>query len=141
VDSSDDSEIKIVDFGFARLKPEKEQTMKTPCFTLHYAAPEVLRHALGQDETGYDASCDLWSLGVILYTMLSGRAPFQARSREDSAAAIMARIKGGQFDFNGPEWEHVSPQAKNITKGRSNQSMAFFRLPMLTVLIFTNLKY
>ena len=51
--------------------------------------------------------------------MLSGRAPFQARSREDSAAAIMARIKGGQFDFNGPEWDHVSPQAKNITKGMS----------------------
>lgn len=49
--------------------------------------------------------------------MLSGRAPFQARSRDDSAAAIMHRIKGGQFDFNGPEWEHVSPQAKNITKG------------------------
>jgi len=51
--------------------------------------------------------------------MLSGRAPFQARSREDSAAAIMARIKGGQFDLSGPEWEHVSPQAKNITKGMS----------------------
>lgn len=53
----------------------------------------------------------------LQYTMLSGRAPFQARSREDSAAAIMARIKGGQFDFNGPEWQHVSPQAKNVTKG------------------------
>ena len=68
VDQSEDSEIKIVDFGFARLKPEnKEQTMKTPCFTLHYAAPEVLRQALGgQDEQGYDESCDLWSLGVIL---------------------------------------------------------------------------
>lgn len=66
VDSSDDSEIKIVDFGFARLKPETNQTMKTPCFTLHYAAPEVLRQALDQDEKGYDASCDLWSLGVIL---------------------------------------------------------------------------
>jgi len=117
MDESEDSEIKIVDFGFARLKPEKEQTMKTPCFTLHYAAPEVLRHALGHDEEGYDESCDIWSLGVILYTMLSGRAPFQARSRDDSAAAIMARIKGGQFDFNGPEWEHVSPQAKNVTKG------------------------
>jgi ribosomal protein S6 kinase alpha-5 len=68
--------------------------MKTPCFTLHYAAPEVLRQAMNQNDEGYDSSCDIWSLGVILYTMLSGRAPFQARSREDSAAAIMARIKG-----------------------------------------------
>ena len=39
--------------------------MKTPCFTLHYAAPEVLRQAL-DGEQGYDESCDLWSLGVIL---------------------------------------------------------------------------
>lgn len=66
MDESEDSEIKIVDFGFARLKPEKEQTMNTPCFTLHYAAPEVLRQALGQDKEGYDESCDIWSLGVIL---------------------------------------------------------------------------
>ncbi|XP_021945279.1 ribosomal protein S6 kinase alpha-5 isoform X3 [Folsomia candida] len=117
VDDSEDSEIKIVDFGFARFKPTEKETMKTPCFTLHYAAPEVLRQAMNQNDEGYGSSCDIWSLGVILYTMLSGRAPFQARSREDSAAAIMARIKGGQFDFNGTEWQHVSPQAKNVTKG------------------------
>lgn len=49
--------------------PEKE-TMKTPCFTLHYAAPEVIRQALGQNEEGYDASCDLWSLGVILVIII-----------------------------------------------------------------------
>jgi serine/threonine protein kinase len=40
--------------------------MKTPCFTLHYAAPEVLKQAIGQDDVGYDSSCDIWSLGVIL---------------------------------------------------------------------------
>jgi ribosomal protein S6 kinase alpha-5 len=74
VDSSEDSEIKIVDFGFARLKPEKE-SMKTPCFTLHYAAPEVLKQAIGQDDVGYDSSCDIWSLGVILvsYSLIHER--------------------------------------------------------------------
>ena len=60
----DDADIKIVDFGFARLKPEKEG-LTTPCFTLHYAAPEVLKRAVDK-EGEYDESCDLWSLGVIL---------------------------------------------------------------------------
>lgn len=53
VDDSEDSEIKIVDFGFARFKPTEKETMKTPCFTLHYAAPEVLRQAMNQNDEGY----------------------------------------------------------------------------------------
>lgn len=59
-DQSEGSEIKIIDFGFARLKPPDNQLLKTPCFTLQYAAPEILKY------DGYDESCDLWSLGVIL---------------------------------------------------------------------------
>nr|CAD7265487.1 unnamed protein product [Timema shepardi] len=116
VDDSETSNIKIVDFGFARLKQEKEP-MHTPCFTLHYAAPEVLKQVANEGADGYDENCDLWSLGVILYTMLSGRAPFHARSRDDSAAAVMARIKGGEFNFNADAWAHVSAQAKYVTKG------------------------
>jgi hypothetical protein len=49
--------------------------------------------------------------------MLSGRAPFHARSRDDSAAAVMARIKGGEFNFNDDAWTHVSAQAKYLTRG------------------------
>lgn len=75
-DDSENAELKVVDFGFARLKPKnKKEGMKTPCFTLQYAAPEVLNQAIAggksvDDATtpmdGYDESCDLWSLGVIL---------------------------------------------------------------------------
>ncbi|KRT82980.1 phosphotransferase, partial [Oryctes borbonicus] len=108
----DNAEIKIVDFGFARLKQEKEP-LHTPCFTLHYAAPEVL----SGDPSGYDENCDLWSLGVILYTMLCGRAPFHARSRDDSAAAVMARIKGGEFSFSSSAWNGVSDEAKGVVRG------------------------
>ena len=62
--------MKVVDFGFACLKPKDENClMRTPCFTLQYAAPEVLDQGLPQTScsaNGYNESCDLWSLGVIL---------------------------------------------------------------------------
>jgi serine/threonine protein kinase len=64
-EDSEQADIKIVDFGFARVKQEKEP-MHTPCFTLHYAAPEVLKEAFSNGTDGYDENCDLWSLGVIL---------------------------------------------------------------------------
>jgi serine/threonine protein kinase len=63
-DDSEQADIKIIDFGFAGLK--QEQPMHTPCCTLRYAAPEVLREAFGNGTDGYDENCDLWSLGVIL---------------------------------------------------------------------------
>ena len=68
-DESENSEIKIIDFGFARLKPPDNQLLKTPCFTLHYAAPEILKY------DGYDESCDLWSLGVILVSACCNTEP------------------------------------------------------------------
>ena len=91
----EDAELKVVDFGFARMKPNpiddevESSGMKTPCFTLQYAAPEVLDQApitkamaqegsncasLASSETqsdGYNESCDLWSLGVILVIFFS----------------------------------------------------------------------
>ena len=65
-DSTEQAEIKIIDFGFAR-KISGNQQLKTPCFTLPYGAPEVLLQATQNPAGGgYDESCDLWSLGVIL---------------------------------------------------------------------------
>uniref|UniRef100_A0A8B9SRB7 Ribosomal protein S6 kinase n=1 Tax=Anas platyrhynchos TaxID=8839 RepID=A0A8B9SRB7_ANAPL len=113
-DESDNSEIKIIDFGFARLKPPDNQPLKTPCFTLHYAAPELLNH------NGYDESCDLWSLGVILYTMLSGQVPFQSQDKSltcTSALEIMKKIKKGEFSFEGEAWKNVSEEAKELIQG------------------------
>ncbi|KAI4873313.1 hypothetical protein NFI96_029065 [Prochilodus magdalenae] len=110
-DESENSEIKIIDFGFARLKPPDNQLLKTPCFTLQYAAPEILTY------DGYDESCDLWSLGVILYTMLSGQVPFQCQEKSlthTSAEEIMKKIKQGDFSFQGEAWRNVSQQAKDL---------------------------
>uniref|UniRef100_A0A8K9V2M9 Ribosomal protein S6 kinase n=1 Tax=Oncorhynchus mykiss TaxID=8022 RepID=A0A8K9V2M9_ONCMY len=110
-DESENAEIKIIDFGFARLKPPDNQLLKTPCFTLAYAAPEILKY------DGYDESCDLWSLGVILYTMLSGQVPFQCQGKSlarTSAEEIMKKIKQGDFSFEGEAWRSVSQQAKDL---------------------------
>lgn len=49
--------------------------------------------------------------------MLSGRAPFHARSRDESATAVIARIKAGEFDFHASAWQSVSHEAKVLTKG------------------------
>ena len=72
-DNTENAELKIVDFGFARLKPEN-QPLQTPCFTAAYAAPEVISQI--SLRSGYDQSCDLWSLGVI---MVSERIPLYFR--------------------------------------------------------------
>ncbi|XP_072345533.1 ribosomal protein S6 kinase alpha-5-like isoform X2 [Scyliorhinus torazame] len=113
-DEREGAPIKIIDFGFARIKLPDSQPLQTPCFTLEYAAPELLK------DQGYDQSCDLWSLGVILYTMLSGHVPFQSSSKgmsSSNAAQIMRKIKGGEFSFVGEAWKNVSEGAKDIVRG------------------------
>ncbi|CAH3040950.1 unnamed protein product [Porites lobata] len=113
-DNTENAELKIVDFGFARLKPEN-QPLQTPCFTAAYAAPEVISQI--SLRSGYDESCDLWSLGVIMYTMLSGQVPFQSSNSFRSSDLIMQRITHGDIRFEGPQWESISPAAKDLIKG------------------------
>jgi ribosomal protein S6 kinase alpha-5 len=108
---ADDATLKVIDFGFACVLPET-RTLTTPCYTLAYAAPEVLSTRPGG---GYNDSCDLWSLGVILYTMLCGHAPFYGQSL--STEEIMERIQSGQFSLDGPEWEGISPSARHLIEG------------------------
>nr|XP_014350699.1 PREDICTED: ribosomal protein S6 kinase alpha-4 [Latimeria chalumnae] len=114
-DESEEAPIKVIDFGFARLRPPNSQPMQTPCFTLQYAAPELF------EPGGYDESCDLWSLGVILYTMLSGQVPFQSSYKgmtfSHAAADIMKKIKEGEFSLEGEAWKSVSEEAKKLVRG------------------------
>lgn len=65
-DSCAPSAIRICDFGFAKQMRAENGLLMTPCYTANFVAPEVLKRQ------GYDEACDIWSLGVLLYTMLSG---------------------------------------------------------------------
>ncbi|GBP88760.1 MAP kinase-activated protein kinase 2 [Eumeta japonica] len=62
--------LKLTDFGFAKETLSQADTLQTPCYTPYYVAPEVL----GPEK--YDKSCDVWSLGVVMYILLCGFPPF-----------------------------------------------------------------
>ena len=68
--SGDDAELKVVDFGFACERPRGDGSLHTPCFSLPYAAPEVLNQMTVGVGDGYNESCDLWSLGVIMVRII-----------------------------------------------------------------------
>jgi p90 ribosomal S6 kinase len=64
---------------------------------------------------GYDEACDLWSLGVLLYTMLAGYTPF-ANGPDDTPTDILKRIETGKFNMTKENWKSVSDVAKDLVK-------------------------
>uniref|UniRef100_A0A3P9J679 non-specific serine/threonine protein kinase n=1 Tax=Oryzias latipes TaxID=8090 RepID=A0A3P9J679_ORYLA len=108
VDESGNAEsIRICDFGFSKQLRAENGLLMTPCYTANFVAPEVLK------KQGYDAACDIWSLGVLLYTMLTGFTPF-ANGPEDTPEEILARIGSGNFSLTGGNWNTVSAEAKDL---------------------------
>jgi len=102
--------LKLTDFGFAK-KTLIRETLKTPCYTPYYAAPEVL----GPEK--YDKSCDIWSLGVITYILICGFPPFYSNHGQPISPGMKRRIRSGQYEFPKPEWSNVSSDCKDLIKG------------------------
>ncbi|XP_072277567.1 ribosomal protein S6 kinase alpha-1 isoform X4 [Pyxicephalus adspersus] len=108
VDESGNPEsIRICDFGFAKQLRAENGLLMTPCYTANFVAPEVLKRQ------GYDEGCDIWSLGILLYTMLAGYTPF-ANGPEDTPDEILLRIGSGKFTLKGGNWNTVSESAKDL---------------------------
>jgi calcium-dependent protein kinase len=95
--------LKMIDFGFSKFLDPKAR-MKTSCGTLAYVAPEVLKR-------NYTSQCDLWSMGVIVFVLLSGHMPFHGNSDEQ-----IREIKAGHFIMKADHWSNVSKTGKEFTK-------------------------
>ncbi|EDX03136.1 ribosomal protein S6 kinase 2 beta [Drosophila yakuba] len=101
--------LKLCDLGFAKQLRADNGLLMTPCYTANFVAPEVLKRQ------GYDLACDIWSLGVLLYIMLSGRTPF-ASTPNDSPDVILKRIGSGHIDFTSSRWALISVPAKELLR-------------------------
>uniref|UniRef100_A0AAY4CWQ0 non-specific serine/threonine protein kinase n=2 Tax=Denticeps clupeoides TaxID=299321 RepID=A0AAY4CWQ0_9TELE len=116
-----DAILKLTDFGFAK-ETTAHNSLATPCYTPYYVAPEVL----GPEK--YDKSCDMWSLGVIMYILLCGYPPFYSNHGLAMSPGMKKRIRNGQYEFPNPEWSDVSEEAKHLIKHllktEPNQRMA-----------------
>ncbi|CAG9313942.1 unnamed protein product [Blepharisma stoltei] len=94
--------IKLIDFGTAVFL-EKNKTIRGALGTAYYIAPEVL--------TGYyNEKCDMWSIGVIIYILLSGVPPFDGKTDDD----IIEKVKKGNYSFAGAAWRNISREAKDL---------------------------
>ncbi|KAG3285775.1 serine/threonine-protein kinase 33 [Ictidomys tridecemlineatus] len=99
--------IKVTDFGLAVKKHGRaEAMMQATCGTPIYMAPEVI------NAHDYSQQCDIWGIGVIMYYLLCGEAPFLANSEE----TLFELIKKGELHFENPIWNSVSDCAKSVLK-------------------------
>ncbi|CAG9320046.1 unnamed protein product [Blepharisma stoltei] len=99
-----DAEIKLIDFGLSAKYNKEKTLMHTSVGTVYYIAPEVLKN-------NYKESCDVWSLGVIMYMLLTGNLPFQGVSDNE----IISNILSCSYPNEGnPEWDSLSEDARDL---------------------------
>ena len=104
------TDIKLIDFGYAGMWAA-DKPLTGLCGTPDYVAPEVLTW-YDDDEHGtpYGKGSDLWSLGVLLYVILSGCSPFCA----DEEEALLKQVAQAKYEFFENEWKGISEEAKNL---------------------------
>ncbi|XP_061929695.1 calcium/calmodulin-dependent protein kinase type II alpha chain isoform X26 [Apis cerana] len=96
--------VKLADFGLAIEVQGEAQAWFGFAGTPGYLSPEVLK------KEPYGKPVDIWACGVILYILLVGYPPFW----DEDQHRLYAQIKAGSYDYPSPEWDTVTPEAKNL---------------------------
>ncbi|SCW03039.1 LAFE_0G01596g1_1 [Lachancea fermentati] len=96
--------IKIADFGMAALE-SKDKLLETSCGSPHYAAPEIVS---GLPYHGFES--DVWSCGVILYALLTGRLPFD--EEDGNIRNLLLKVQSGEYEMPGDD--EISPEAQDL---------------------------
>lgn len=97
--------VKVGDFGLATKLSHADERKRTVCGTPNYLAPEILE---GKD--GHSFEVDIWSTGVVMYTLLVGKPPFESKDMK----ATYKRILANSYTF--PEHITVSDEAKGLIR-------------------------
>ncbi|KAM5346925.1 hypothetical protein ACJ41O_009930 [Fusarium nematophilum] len=122
---SADLQIKIADFGMAALHQTDTHRLATACGSPHYAAPELLKNRQYRGDRA-----DIWSMGVILYAMLSATLPFD----DPDLRVMMARTKKGQYEmpnFLSPEAEDLIRRMLQVNPDRRITLKEIWRHPLV----------
>ena len=99
-----DSQIKIIDFGMS-VKRTSVTDLSSLVGTPYYLAPEVIKGK-------YSLECDIWSLGVVMYFLLSGTPPFDGEDMRD----IFKAIRKDDLEFDDRIWRQISESAKHLIR-------------------------
>ena len=125
-----DSDIMITDFEIAK-KVIYPNSLKTRCGTQEFVAPEVL-----ENRPAYDVSCDVWTIGVIVFILLGGYYPFRGKTETE----VLKNIRYGNYKFRTKFWNGVSADAVSLVKSMMTvdpeerpTSAAALRAPWITM--------
>ena len=106
-ENRNDDELVIADFGIATSMSSDDEVLTTMCGSPGYAAPEILNNQ------GHGKPVDLWSIGVITYTLLCGYSPFRSENR----AELIKETTRAKVEFHHRYWTNISQAAKEFILG------------------------
>ncbi|KAI7822600.1 kinase-like domain-containing protein [Gamsiella multidivaricata] len=103
-DTTENARLMITDFGLSKILTNGNDVLMTACGTPGYVAPEVL------EKIGHGKPVDMWSVGIIAYTLLCGYAPFWGEDQP----TLFENIIAGQYEYEDEYWKDISPLAKKF---------------------------